>query len=40
MNAHLNYILAQQRIADLQRAADQARLATHAGNGVAEDGHY
>ena len=31
MNAHLNYILAQQRIADLQRAADHARLATDAG---------
>ena len=32
MNAHLNHILAQQRIADLQRAADHARLATNAGN--------
>ncbi len=31
MNPHLNYILAQQRIADLQRAADHARLATAAG---------
>jgi hypothetical protein len=31
MNAHLNHILAQQRIADLQRAADHARLATNAG---------
>ena len=31
MNAHLNHILAQQRIADLQRAADHARLATDAG---------
>ena len=32
MNAHLNHILAQQRIAALQRAADHARLATNAGN--------
>jgi hypothetical protein len=32
MNAHLNYILAQQLIADLQRAAEHARLATDAGN--------
>jgi hypothetical protein len=31
MNPHLNYSLAQQRIADLQRAADHARLATDAG---------
>jgi hypothetical protein len=31
MNAQLNYILARQRIADLQRAADHARLATDAG---------
>ena len=31
MNPHLNYLLAQQRIADLQRAADHARLATDAG---------
>jgi hypothetical protein len=31
MNAHLNHILGQQRIADLQRAADHARLATNAG---------
>lgn len=31
MNAHLNHILAQQRIAALQRAADHARLATNAG---------
>jgi hypothetical protein len=30
MNAHLNHILAQQRIAALQRAADHARLATDA----------
>jgi hypothetical protein len=30
MNAHLHYILAKQRIADLQRAADHARLATDA----------
>ena len=32
MNPQLNYILAQQRIADLQRAADHARLATDASN--------
>ena len=31
MNPHLNYLLAQQRFADLQRAADHARLATAAG---------
>ena len=31
MNPHLNSILAQQRIAALQRAADHARLATNAG---------
>ena len=31
MNAELNYILAQERIGDLQRAAEQARLATDAG---------
>jgi hypothetical protein len=31
MNPHLHYILAQQRIADLQRPADHARLATDAG---------
>jgi hypothetical protein len=31
MNSHLNYILAQQRIADLQRAAEHARLAAYAG---------
>ena len=31
MNPHLDYILAQQRIADLRRAADQPRLATDAG---------
>jgi hypothetical protein len=31
MNPDLNSILAQQRIADLQRAADRARLATVAG---------
>jgi len=30
MNAQLTYILAQQRIADLQRAAERARLATDA----------
>jgi hypothetical protein len=30
MNPHLTYILAQQRIADLQRAAEQARLAADA----------
>ena len=33
MNAHLNYIVAQQRIADLQRAAERARLATDARTG-------
>ncbi len=31
MNAYLHYLLAQQRIADLQRAAERARLATDAG---------
>ena len=31
MNAHLHYLLAQQRTADLQRAAERARLATDAG---------
>jgi hypothetical protein len=31
MNLHLHNILAQQRIADLQRAPDHARLATDAG---------
>ena len=31
MNPHLNYLLAQQRLADPQRAADHARLATEAG---------
>jgi hypothetical protein len=31
MNAHLNYIVAQQRIADLRRAAEHARLAADAG---------
>ena len=31
MNAHLNSILAQQRIADRQRAAEHARLATRVG---------
>jgi hypothetical protein len=31
MNPHLNSILAQQRIAALQRAADHARLATNSG---------
>ena len=31
MNPHLHYILAQQHIADLQRAANHARLATDAG---------
>jgi hypothetical protein len=30
MNPHINYILAQQRIADHQRAANHARLATDA----------
>jgi hypothetical protein len=30
MNPHLQHILAQQRIADLQRAADHARLVTEA----------
>jgi hypothetical protein len=30
MNPHLNSILAQQRIADLQRTAEHARLATDA----------
>jgi hypothetical protein len=33
MNPQLNYILAQQRIADLPRAAEHARLATDAGTG-------
>ena len=33
MNPHLYDILAQQRIADLQRAAEHARLATDAGAG-------
>jgi hypothetical protein len=33
MNAQLNYIVAQQRIADLQRAAQRARLASDAGTG-------
>jgi hypothetical protein len=33
MNAELHYILAQQRIADHQRAAEHARLATDAGTG-------
>jgi hypothetical protein len=31
MNTRLNYILAQQHIAELQRAAERARLATDAG---------
>jgi hypothetical protein len=31
MNAHLNHILAQQRISDLRRAAECARLAADAG---------
>jgi hypothetical protein len=31
MNPRLNYLLAQQRIADLHRAAEHARLATDAG---------
>jgi hypothetical protein len=31
MNDHLNHILAQQRIAALQLAADHVRLATNAG---------
>jgi hypothetical protein len=31
MDPHLHYILAQQRVADLQRDAEQARLATDAG---------
>jgi hypothetical protein len=31
MNPHLHHILAQQRIADLQRAAEHARLVTGAG---------
>jgi hypothetical protein len=31
MNARLNYILTQQRIGDLQRAAEHARLTTDAG---------
>jgi hypothetical protein len=31
MNPDLHYILAQQRVADLQRDAEQARLATDAG---------
>jgi hypothetical protein len=30
MNPHLHYILAQQRVADLQRAAEHARPATDA----------
>jgi hypothetical protein len=30
MNPHLHYILAQQRVAELQRAAERARLATDA----------
>jgi hypothetical protein len=33
MNPHLNYIVAQQRIADLHRAAERARLARNAGIG-------
>lgn len=33
MNAHLNYIVAQQHIADLHRAAERARLARDAGTG-------
>jgi hypothetical protein len=33
MNPQLNYIVAQQRIADLHRAAEHARLATDAGTG-------
>jgi hypothetical protein len=33
MNAHLNYIVAQQHIADLHRAAEGARLARDAGTG-------
>ena len=31
MNPHLHSILAQQRVADLQRNAEHARLATDAG---------
>jgi predicted NAD/FAD-dependent oxidoreductase len=31
MNAQLNHIVAQQRIADLQRPSEHARLATDAG---------
>ena len=33
MNAHLNYIVAQQRIDDLHRAAERARLARDVGTG-------
>jgi hypothetical protein len=33
MNAQLNYIVAQQRIAELQRASERARLAKDAGTG-------
>ena len=33
MNAHLNYIVAQQRIAYLHRAAERARLTRDAGTG-------
>jgi hypothetical protein len=33
MNPHLNYIVAQQHIADLHRAAERARLARDAGTG-------
>jgi hypothetical protein len=39
MNAQLNYILAQQRIADLQRAADHARLATDVGTPRRDSRH-
>ena len=30
MNSHINYILARQRVADLQRAAARGRLAAQA----------
>jgi hypothetical protein len=38
MNAYLHYILAQQRVADLQRDAEQARLATDAGTRRSDSG--
>jgi hypothetical protein len=39
MNPHLYHIFAQQRIADLQRAAESARFATEAGTRQRDSRH-